>query len=353
MAASRFSSGASTLESQAKSGGRSFARADYFSLDDGESVTLRFLTDSEYDPAHPWTGAWLSIPQHSMVNTKAAPSDWQGDNWPTRMGAVCRHIKTKAGESLYDSCVICDELKRDNGKPYTSSVRGWALACLREEVREDGMIVGFRDQTKKFTDESGERQVPAIVLMNNGWKNCFSRVKSFGGYYGTMVDRDYRITRTGKSLDTVYDAVAMDPIYHHDLRLPWAFAEYCPGVDPQAIRSLLFPEGVEDPTDARSLAAVLAKLPPAGSDAIEALGDKLKLEFDMDVMVEERCSEDFYGRFFDPHVDWHPKSKGDDAQAPAGASESPQPAAPSADVSKSELTDLAARIKQYSEPATS
>src|SRR5690606_19756832 len=53
----------------------------------------------------------------------------------------------------------------------------------------------------------------AIVIVNLGYKNFFGKVTGFAGVYGTILDRDYHVRRSGSGpRDTDYKVTPLDPI---------------------------------------------------------------------------------------------------------------------------------------------
>jgi hypothetical protein len=156
-----------------------------------------------------------------------------GPKWAEKRGAVCRRDPA----FTYGECYICDFLV-DGKKVKRPSARNWALACIREEVREDGKIVGYKDATRevKITRDGKEETVveKRIVIVNMGYKNFFSVLAGFAGRYGTLLDRDYFIKREGDDTSTVYQIVPNDPlkvegpdgIEIFDLRQPYFMERY-------------------------------------------------------------------------------------------------------------------------------
>jgi hypothetical protein len=219
-----------------------FKKTKYLQLKDGESIVIRLIDDSN---------EWPYVYQHSFVPTKGAPPDWQKDvkdedkkKWPTAMGAVCRKQKNPDNGELvfpeYDGeCFICDHMENPKNKrgKYYPAVKLWARALVREEVRgtqaavdkglcppsKIGKIIGFRDKMveEQQTDDEGKvtstKKVPEIIVINQSSKNFFGGIQAVWDTYGTVLDRDFRITRRGEGLETEYDIVAMDPMdYRND-----------------------------------------------------------------------------------------------------------------------------------------
>ena len=295
-------SGAAAAEEAAKSSKRD--RPGFWSLTDGQSCLLRFINDADPNVAVPQS--WITVRQHSMVPTKPRPKDVTG-NWPKSMGAMCRNAHPFSAR--YDGCPIC-QMTNSEGKKLVASSRTWALALEREEVIEGGQVVGIRTKTKEVqsVDDEGNpkgdvRVVPSVVVINQGWKNFFAHLSGFAGRYGTVVDRDYYITRKGATQnDTTYQIVPAEPLSlddgsRLDLRRPEVVA-------------MMFPEGT---------LPNLAKI------------------------VAEQASDDYFGRFF---FDLPEKGKSGGAQQPAAPSSDQAPDANRLAALRERMTAAAAPAAQ-------
>jgi hypothetical protein len=94
-------------------------------------------------------------------------------------------------------------------KPRKLSV---CMAVLRTEVRRDSTMV-IEDYL--YDRDADDTQLPARFFgivqqgINNFWHtlaiSCVNR-------YGTIVDRDYEITRSGEGFDTKYDIIPLPPV---------------------------------------------------------------------------------------------------------------------------------------------
>lgn len=269
---------------EASKGGGNFAKTHFFGLEDGKQAILRFITDA---------ADWIVVDQHQMVPTKGKPDGYEG-NWPEKMGSVCR----KDEAFSFGECYIC-EFVVDGKKVKRPSARTWALACEREEVIEDGKIVGLRDKTREVTKKVDDKDVTtvekSIVVVNMGYKNFFGVLQGFAGHYGTVLDRDYIIQRKGAGTDTVYTIIPLDPIEtdqgRFDLRNP-EFAK------------------------------------------------RYETDLDLGEEVTSRASDEFYARFFDPRFSADDKS-GEVKQTGAA------PDAPKVDndMDAEKLAALASRVK--------
>lgn len=297
--AGNFRKGAEAAKEASKAG--NFAKTEFFSLDDNEKAVVRFLTDAD---------EWIVVDQHQMILTKPKPDGFEG-NWPEKMGAVCR--KDPAFE--YGECYICENIV-DGKKVKRPAARSWALACLREEVQEEGRVVGYKDATRTVTrkkqggkdDETEEITEKSIVVVNLGYKNFFGILQGFAGFYGTVTDRDYVIQRSGSSTDTTYSIIPLDPI---DVPVK---------KDGQPIGE----------------SARLGKFHPNWSE-------RYATDLDLERIVSERASAEFYARFFDPR--FVVVGEGDERKVVATGSSAAPP--PSNDVDPDRMAAIANRVKSY------
>jgi hypothetical protein len=284
--------------------GKHFRRTPYLSIEDGDYQIVRYLTDSP---------DWTYVKQHPGAPTKNGPADYKG-TWPTSMPAICRH--DDAFEGIYDDCYICDAELIDNwGKKCTPKVRVWALAVLREEVvgtqemadagqipaEKVGFLVGCRDVYREVdeTNEKGEatgKKVKelAIVLVNFAVSNFFDGLNSAYGTYGTVCDRDFKVERKGTSKDTEYFNIGLDPT---------------PNLKPGTEKWQKYLDAIEEQ------------------------------KVDVEEIISDRASDDYFARFFDPNKTVASKSDSDSAPT------TQQAAAPSNDVDPERLQALRDRVK--------
>lgn len=254
--------------------GGGFNRTDFFSLDDGSSAVLRFLTDFEAVRASDGelAGGWPAFRQHQNIPTKPKPSDYKG-NWPATMPANCRRDPQFA--DAYSDCYICDVIGPTLQYYKKPGQRYFALAVLREAVKEDGRIVGYRDQLKEITikgkdgEEDRTEKVKAVVVVNMAWKNFFSILNGYASAYGTVLDRDYKVERHGEKLDTTYTIIPLDPTGAN--------------LDGETV-----------PFDLRDDRLMVRYLPRAADIGYAKASDERLSE-----VIAERASDDFYARFFD------------------------------------------------------
>jgi hypothetical protein len=230
------------------------------------------------------------------------------------MAAVCRHDPALS----YSDCYICDVLHKDDPKSIKKPAkRTWAAAVLREEVKEDGKVVGYRDQTRTVTRKNSDGTVgetfeePAVVNLNFGWKNFFSALETNANINGgTLLDRDYLIIRKGADVDTVYIFMALDRVPHSD--------------------GTTF--------DVRKPEHMVKYFPSALTIGSAAASDEYLIP-----IIEGKAADDYFATFFDRTVvassNNSPVSSGTPSAAPVN------------DAANEELEALRARVRGYPSPA--
>ena len=310
----------SLAEESAKSGaGGSYAR--YLRLKDGDTVYLRWLTDLD---------GIVSVEQHAAVPTKPKP-DWWTFKWPEKMGCVCRYSKDEDDNPFFGDCYVCDVLKaREKGggrKDFKPGVRGWALACLREERRDEaGTLLGYVDAKREFKREDGSTVTEkAIVIVNQAYNNFFEDVETMGRHHTTLLDRDYKITRQGEGLKTKYKIIALDPI---DFRSKVEF-ETESG------------ETTDDPAKARQVNGKPVGVVKRYDVRDPEIAERYKTDIDFMDEIEEQIGSDFYALFYDPRVE-APRREGRDGGS--GNGNVPTPAKPASDVEPADLEAMMSRV---------
>lgn len=307
-----FAKGGQQAREEAKKAFPSFNKTRYFALGDGETTFLRLIDDSP---------DWIFINQHGFVPTKGAPKDWEakdGKKWPERMNAVCRKAKNE-GDLVFPEhggkCFICDEMRgnaRAKDGKYHPSIKLWARAIVRDEIKgtaamvdagliekhEVGTTVGFQDREIEVqeTDKDGKavgepKKQPEVVVINMGMKNFFGALQASYDAYGTVLDRDYRITRHGTGLESEYDIVPMDPIM------------------------------TKDPETERMVKFTLAK---------ESVREPYLKLLDLEEVITEQASDRHYATFFDTTKEIPTRAKKDDKESPSEEGTGTAEAAPEA-----------------------
>lgn len=289
-----------------------FARGKFIKslwLDENETIVLRYITD------YP---DWVYTAQHSSVPTKAEPEGHKG-KWPKAMSCVCRYDEAftdDEGVAFYKDCYVCDnKLTNSYGKVITAPTRIWALAVVREEVFGDGSKeqggaakkgkrIGTTDKVVEVevTDKDGKATGEMLlqkeyVIVNFAYKNYFSGLASYYSEYDTLCDRDYKIKRVGDGTDTAYTHVAFDQT-----------PNLVPGTEKWQERYL---------------------------------DDLASREIDLEEIVLEKASDEFYAKFIDPTKKY---VEAEDGKGEVSEDTTPTPAEPDED-EKEKMEALRARVQ--------
>jgi hypothetical protein len=300
----KFRTGAQEAEKAAeKAKGGSFTTVEYFSIKEGEypnnTVDIRLLTEVD---------GWITVAQHPSLPTRQQPEGYKG-KWPAFMTGVCRKDEHDGERTFpqFSDCWGCDVYRDKDGKPAKKQDRTWGLGILREEYRLPTGQMALRDKMREVSFERDGQTVtetrPHYVVFNMAWSNFWSPIKAVADMKGTCLDRDFRVRRTGFTMnDTDYQIAPHDPM------------------------QVTMPDGSMRNLDFRD-PEILAFYPD-----IPDLGE----------FIFERASDRHYDRFFDTR---HPQptfGKEGDANAAPGQG---QPAAPSNDVDPNRAAALAERLQ--------
>lgn len=253
--------------------------SSWFSIKDGETKYLRFLTaaDEMYVVTHScgatnidvlkkvWSehesaGKQVPCPQCGQPLSREnivfeRPAIWgafmhrfvQTNDPNKKANFVCLGSKDNAmfgnvpsnpdGQTPMYQCPICSHPSNinDKGKPKQPSYRLYGVAVEREVKMEtrtiNGLptpvVVGVEDVM--VTDENGVTH-PNVVIVDMGWKGFWSKVVTrFPDPSQSICYYDWRVTRSGSSLDTTYsvDPVNIESPNTVDMS---AYAEYIPNI---------------------------------------------------------------------------------------------------------------------------
>lgn len=172
-------------------------RFSYFGLEDGESVIVRFLTDVDdiittdfYEFVHDNQGG----KQRFIVAPTLFEDDpsWQGEDWVLKYGG-----KTMEWGS--------SELT--SPKPKERTV---AIAVEREEIPVENPNGGrpkmrYQDKLIKVETKDGATfDGRNYILVIQPAKTFWAQLVGYYGEFGTLCDREYKISRKGTKLATVY-----------------------------------------------------------------------------------------------------------------------------------------------------
>jgi hypothetical protein len=330
-----FRTGVDIIEETGKAAGRRFQRDNFFSLDDGDETIIRFITEADPRPILDDKGkpkldedgdpmielGWITVDQYGFLPTKDQPKNYQGKTWPKSMPAVSRSDPAFAW--MFEDDYVAEHMRDSKGNAYRPSQRYWALACIREEVREGGRVVGYKDKTRevevpgKDGAESKTITEKDIVIVNMAYSNFFSILTGFVKQYGTALDRDYHIRRKGSGPnDTEYKITPLDRI---------AVADNKPGFEGADGRRYY---DLRDP----EIAARYEYATPLWE------------------IVLQRASDEYYERFFDKRVTID-DGKDDDEKGGKGAPSSQQ-VKPVDDPDEDRMAALKNRVMGYDDAAT-
>lgn len=179
---------------------KDYVETNWFYWKAGETKAIRFLTDSNdifVVPVHE------NVPAHDGKNKTF----------------VCR-------QAFDAACELCAE------KTYRRDV-GYGIAVLREEVREDGKITGYRDVVTTYeTEEDGKtvtKKKPYVGIVSQGMRNFWNQIAVISEKYGSLKEREIEVMRQGAGTDTTYMAFALDakPIENIDTR----YAKFAPDIE--------------------------------------------------------------------------------------------------------------------------
>lgn len=289
------SEGAEAAEESSKGQGGIWRRPGYFSLKDKETELVRFLSDREVTPGAANQIPWVTVKVHTRAPVTSSKPEGHDGTWPETMSATCRadklFTKRYAGE-----CPLCKTGHK--AKPRT-----FALAVLRQEVLENGKLVGSVDKKRQVQklDESGDpiegevEEVSDVRIVEQSWFGFFDKLAGMSARWRTLANRDIQITRKGAGkTDTEYTVSADDPIQVQDPDDPSKITVY----------------DVRDPRFWARYAAMGEDLTP-----------------NLRSYVVERCSDAYLGRFF----------SGKGAGGSGGKATSGQPAAPRTEKSAEEV----------------
>ena len=147
----------------------------FFNWESGETKTIRFLTEGDQI---------VLTSLHEFVTTHDG-----GKN-----SFVCRR-------EVNAECELCET----EGKPRELAL---AAAIWRIEQKEGGKSV-FKTKTEEIeVEEDGKtitKVVPWVGIMRQAPRNFWGWVYEAYDKHGTLLDRDYSITRRGKKVETTYN----------------------------------------------------------------------------------------------------------------------------------------------------
>ena len=233
---------------------RGGSATEFFSLKEGESTILRFLSGMvpTYLVSHQCGLHMVDIPKDRFEDAAASGSHviCPGCGMPLsetdivgmRAGVVCADVHNffptseadkrtnftclgsplnarygyvpanGAGEPLYQcpACACQYNRNKDTGKPKMPTMRVYGAAVEREAITATEMVNGIPTPVvKEIRDVMVETDGvlhPKVVLVNMGFNNFWSKLSNWSPDYSRCIcNHDWRITRLGAGLQTSYD----------------------------------------------------------------------------------------------------------------------------------------------------
>lgn len=206
--------GINAIESALKGGGGSGSSGptgrylSYLILADAESKVIRFLTDMD-DLAVSNFYEFIVDKNGKFQNFVCAPDfyandpTWVGEDWVRKFGGKTTEFTTKE---------LIDPTPRE---------RIVGIAVEREEspIEVDGRrVLRTQDKLIQIEGREGKKHDARNYLIVKQAKNFWNTVVGYYHEFGTICDRDYKITRSGTGRDVVYSVIpkAADPDWNND-----------------------------------------------------------------------------------------------------------------------------------------
>ncbi|QDF18637.1 ssDNA-binding protein [Gordonia phage Pupper] len=187
----------SAIKSAASAGGAFGGKLAYANWKDGETHVIRFLTDVE-DILTCDFYEYIVDKDNKTQNFTVLPDVVEGaEDWVIKLGGKTRE-KGMTGDLV-------------DPRPKQRTV---AIAVLREEdpqVINGRTVIKYRDVIEEIEVKGEKYPARKFLLVKQSHKNFWQPMVGFYDEYGTLCDRDYKITRQGAKTDTTYQIVPKDP----------------------------------------------------------------------------------------------------------------------------------------------
>jgi hypothetical protein len=180
----------------------------YLILGDGESKVIRFLTDIDeleltkfYEFVKDKNGKFQNFVVAPVYH--ANDPSWKGEDWVRKFGGKTTDYTTKE---------LVDPTPRE---------RIVGIAVEREEVasEENGRrVIRTQDNLVQIEGRDGVQHDARNFLIVKQAKAFWNTLVGYYHEFGTICDRDYKVTRTGTGRDIVYSIIpkAADPDWNAD-----------------------------------------------------------------------------------------------------------------------------------------
>lgn len=258
-----------------------FGRINFFRVEPGKPVIVRFLTDLFRTPDSRLP-AIVTYLRHSNIPTIPDPNN---DKRPKSMPAICRNDKSLK-KHFSGGCPICDRIKEDaegeSTKPWPQTM---GLVVIRKEITKGGtaiedvtqdgdILVPDPDKPGEFITTKG--QVPVVELVQQSGGNFWDVIAGSTQRLGSIVTDDYEVDKS------------VNP--SNKRKVTWTFA----------------PVRTRPAFDLRDDAELLARYPLSRYPGIPSLAD----------MVKDQVGDSRYSMFFEDIED--PRAGKDSGGRPAG-----------------------------------
>lgn len=199
--------GISAVENSLKGGGGSSGSGpmgrylSYFILGDGESKVIRFLTDMD-DLAVAQFYEFVKDRNGKFQNFVVAPSfyaddpTWQGEDWVRKYGGKTTDYTTKE---------LIDPTPRE---------RIVGIAVEREEIPtevEGRRVLKTQDNLVQIEGRDSKMHDARNFFIVKQAKAFWNTIVGYYHEFGTICDRDYKVTRNGTGRDVVYSVIPKNP----------------------------------------------------------------------------------------------------------------------------------------------
>lgn len=193
-------------------GGRRF---NYFGLEDGESMILRFITDIDeivtcdfYEfvevtiDGKPTKQSFIVAPDYYAEDDTQNPEDWV-----LKYGGQVQDYNTKElGPPKPKERTVAVAVERE-AIPIEGAKGSKPKFKYQDKIIE--VTVKKRDKDGKETGEEETLYGRNFILIRKDAKTFWGNIAGYASEFQTLVDRDYKITRSGKQLATNYGAIPL------------------------------------------------------------------------------------------------------------------------------------------------
>jgi hypothetical protein len=174
------------MDAVQNSASKTYSSTEYFKFENGVSTIIRFLTDDD---------EIITIGMHKYIT---------GSNGK-KNSYVCQ---TEVG---HPSCELCEA--GDSPTDVSFGIAVWRKELHDPEIDPEGGITGYGDEIVEEKDDKGVvKRKPFVGIVQQAPKNFWSKFTMPLKHFGTLIDRDYEIQRSGDDKNTDYHVWACEPV---------------------------------------------------------------------------------------------------------------------------------------------